>query len=293
MSGSELQRRRVRVGAVEGRVLSAGPDARWEAVVFVHGNPGSCEDWAELVGAVGARQRAVALDLPDFGRTAAPAGFEHSVEGYAGYVEAALRELLIERVHLVLHDFGGPIGLAWATEHPDRLLSITLIDTGILPGYRWHRLARIWRTPLVGEAFQALATRTGFRALLARAEPRGLPLAFVDRMYDDYDRRTRRAVLRLYRSTPEPDAQADAVGERFAARELPALVIWGQHDRDLPVAYAARQRAAFPRAAVHVLPDSGHWPFADAPERVRELLLDFLGSQRAAAQREQVPQMTS
>ena len=77
--------------------------------------------------------RALAFDLPDFGETIAPAGFEHTVPGYAAFVDAALAALGVERVHLVLHDFGGPIGLAWAAANAERLDALTLIDIGILP----------------------------------------------------------------------------------------------------------------------------------------------------------------
>ena len=102
---------------------------------------------ARSLGAVGASGlRAVALDLPDFGETLAPPGFVHDVPGYATFLGEALDVLGVERVHLVIHDFGGPIGLVWAAMNVDAVASVTLIDTGILPGYRWHRLARIWRT---------------------------------------------------------------------------------------------------------------------------------------------------
>ena len=142
----------------------------------MHGNPGSADDW-ERWSAPPARPalRAVAFDLPDFGETLAPPGFEHTAPDYAIFLGEALAALGIERVHLVLHDFGGPIGLIWAAMNPDALAGVTLIDTGILPGYRWHRLARIWRTPVLGEVFQATATRGAFRRLLSRNEPRGLP----------------------------------------------------------------------------------------------------------------------
>jgi len=182
-----VERRRLEVGGASTRLVQAGPADASEAVVFVHGNPGSADDWERLAGAVGATgRRAVAFDLPDFGEASAPPGFRHDVLGYAGFVAAALDRLGIERVHLAIHDFGGPIGLVWAMGHPDALASVTLIDTGILPGYRWHRLARIWRTPVVGELFQAIATRRLFRLLLNRNEPRGLPREFVEKMYDHY-----------------------------------------------------------------------------------------------------------
>lgn len=266
---TQIQRARVQVGPTQVRTLSAGPGDAREAVVFVHGNPGSADDWERLAGAAGQLKRAVAFDLPDFGDTIAPPGFRPSVAAYAAFLGALLEALGIERVHLVAHDFGGPIALTWGMEAPG-LASVTLIDTGVLPGYRWHSLARLWRTPVLGELFQASTTRPGFRWAISRGEPRGLPRAFVERMYDHYDRRTRRAVLALYRATDDPGAVPPAT------RDVPALVIWGEHDRYIPHSYAARQRELFPSADVHVLPASGHWPYADAPETVERLLLDFL-----------------
>jgi pimeloyl-ACP methyl ester carboxylesterase len=268
---------RLDAGGTRSRLLQAGPKNDAEAVVFVHGNPGSADDWEPLVSAVGGiGRRAVALDLPDFGETVAPAGFEHTIEGYATFLDQALETLEVERVHLVVHDFGGPIGLTWAAARPDALVSVTLIDTGVVSGYRWHRLARIWRTPVLGELFQASSTRRAFRWGLSRGEPRGLPRAFVETMCDHYDRRTRRAVLKLYRATDDPAAMSAELIARLAPRDIPALVIWGEHDAYLPCEYAARQRDTFPSADVHVLPLSGHWPYADAPETVERLLLEFL-----------------
>jgi pimeloyl-ACP methyl ester carboxylesterase len=272
-----VRRRRLEVGETSTRLVEAGPAEATAAVVFVHGNPGSADDWEPLVDAVGAvGLRAVAFDLPDFGETIAPAGFEHTVFGYAAFVEAALAALGIERVHVVLHDFGGPIGLAWAAAHAARLASITLVDIGILPGYKWHRMARIWRTPVLGEIFQATTTRGAFRSTLDRSEPRGLPRPFVERMFDHYDRRTRRAVLKLYRATDEPGAPDPQLVAALKAADPPTLVIWGGGDPYLPSSYAERQREFLPRAEVHVLPHSGHWPFADDPAEVERLLLGFL-----------------
>lgn len=281
---SDVERSSLLAGGTRTRLLQAGPAGASEAVVFVHGNPGSADDWERLVGAAaGTGQRALAFDLPDFGETVAPAGFEQSAPGYAEFVGQALAELGVERAHLVLHDFGGPIGLVWAAAHPDALASVTLIDTGFLPGYRWHPMARIWRTPVLGELMQAMTTRSAFRFAQNRIEPRGLPREFVEGMFDHYDRRTRAAVLKLYRATGDPGGMSEALIQAFAGRDVPALVIWGEHDAYLPASYAQRQREVFPSADVHVLPASGHWPFADAPDTVERLLAEFLTEGKAAA----------
>jgi pimeloyl-ACP methyl ester carboxylesterase len=281
---ASLTRRRFEAAGVSSRLIEAGPADASEAVVFVHGNPGSADDWAPLVAAAaGTGRRAVAFDLPDFGETIAAPGFEHSARGYAAFLGAALAALGIERVHLVLHDFGGPIGLVWAEANGERLASVTLIDTGVLPGYQWHRLARVWRTPVLGELFQAITTRSGFRWMIGRGEPRGLPRPFLEAMYDHYDRRTRRAVLKLYRATDDPGGAAAGIAAALAPRDIPALVIWGAGDSYLPASIAPRQRDVFPSAQIHVLPDSGHWPYADAPAEVEALLTGFLAGLGAAA----------
>src|SRR5690348_7408679 len=89
-----LDRSRVPLEGTQPRLIQAGPTDSAEAVVFVHGNIGSADDWAELVAALGrAGRRALAIDLPDFGETIAVPGFEHSVESYAGFLEQALEAL--------------------------------------------------------------------------------------------------------------------------------------------------------------------------------------------------------
>lgn len=279
-----LTRRHFEAAGVSSRLVEAGPPEAAEAVVFVHGNPGSADHWEPLVeAAAGTGRRAVAFDLPDFGETIAAPGFEHSAPGYAAWIDAALAALGIERVHLVLHDFGGPIGLVWAQDNGERLASVTLIDTGVLPGYKWHRLARVWRTPVLGEIFQAMTTRSGFQWLIGRGEPRGLPRPFLESMYDHYDHRTRRAVLALYRATDDPGGAAAGIAAALAPHDIPALVIWGAEDAYLPASMAPRQRDVFPNAAIHVLPDSGHWPYADAPAEVERLLTGFLAGVGAPA----------
>jgi pimeloyl-ACP methyl ester carboxylesterase len=151
-----------------------------------------------------------------------------------------------------------------------------LINIGILPGYHWHYLAKIWRTPVVGEIFNATTTRFGFRALLKHGNPRGMPEPFVDRMYDDLDRGTKRAILKLYRATNDLDGLAGWVARTLQPLNRPALVVWGKHDPYLPVAYAERQRQVFPEAKIEILEGSGHWPFADDPERFAAIAVPFL-----------------
>ncbi len=260
------------------RTYQAGPHQASEAVVFIHGNPGSAADFTGLVEATGPPRRAIAFDLPDFGQSIAAPGFRHTQKEYADFIGEALQALGIRRAHLVLHDLGGAIGLIWASTHTGQVASVTLINTGILAGYKWHRAARGWQTRGVGELMQAVTFRTAFRRTITKAEPHGLPREFVDEMYDNYDRRTRKAVLDIYRDLKKVGKTSKELVPKLAAADLPCLVVWGAGDPYIPASFADRQRSAFPSAQVHILPASGHWPFIDDPPAVTELVTNFLAT---------------
>ena len=82
-------------------------------------------------------------------------------------------------------------------------------------------------------------------------------------MYRHFDRQTRRAVLELYRSTSDFQGLAYLLQRALRPLDLPALVIWGMRDPYIPAHLAERQKRTFPRAQVHCLAMSGHWPFID------------------------------
>jgi pimeloyl-ACP methyl ester carboxylesterase len=250
-------------------------DAR-EAVLFLHGNPGSSEDWVDLLGRTGEFARAVAPDMPGYGKADRPSGFDYTVAGYARHLGGVIAKLGIDRVHLVLHDFGGPWGLTWAADHPKAVASVTLVNIGVLAGYRWHKFARVWRTPVLGEIAQLTVTRFAFRMALNRDNPRPFPTAFLDRMYEDSDWGMKRAVLKLYRATSDIDGMSRAIAERLTPLQLPGLVLWGAGDSYVPARYAAEQAKYFGSAEVHVLEGCGHWPFIDEPEKCAGLIVPFL-----------------
>ncbi len=252
------------------------------AVLLMHGNPGSRADWSLLTETLAPQHRVIAPDMPGFGRAAKPADFDYTVAGYARHIEALLADRGVTRVHLVLHDFGGPWGLAWAAANPTRVASITLINVGIARDYRWHFFARLWRTPLLGEFVMATTTRAGFRFSLRFGNPRGLPPDFVDGMYANFDRGTRRAVLRLYRATSAFGDAADHIVNALRPQDLECLVLWGKQDIYVPWRFAEQQREAFPRAQIRYLDDSGHWPHQDNPDVVNQAIRNFLAPLAAA-----------
>ena len=263
----EVEGVRVHFRRTAGTAGKGGPPT-----VYVHGVPTHSEQWQEFLAR--SDGPAVAYDLPGFGLSERPPPerFEGGVHAQIGLFERLLDELGIGEHKLVVHDWG-VVALAAAVRSPDRVRRLCLLNcVTLLPGYRWHRTARQWRTPLLGE----LSTRLWTRRLLALGlrESRGdwsrHDPAFVDMIWSRLDRGTFDAILRLYRSAPEDELAR--LGEGLGAIRAPALVVWGRRDRYLPARFGRAYAEALPNAELVEVPDAGHWPWLERPELVDRIL---------------------
>ncbi len=135
-------------GANGASAAQPGAGSREAAVpLYVHGVPDNSDLWVDFL----ARGGGLAPDLPGFGRSGKPGSLRYTIEEYADFLESFLAMAGVERVSLVMHDWGA-VGLAFAQRHPERVERVVVINAvPLLPGYRWHRTARIWRTPVLGE----------------------------------------------------------------------------------------------------------------------------------------------
>jgi pimeloyl-ACP methyl ester carboxylesterase len=271
--------RRVRASGVETALFETGPRESAEAVVFIHGTPGNSLDWLGLLGRVPPGARAVAFDVPGFGQADKPWDRAYTLAEGAAWLEAMLDELGVERVHIVGHDNGSITAIEWASRRPRRLASATIFAGGVMIGYEDHYLARQWRTPVQGENLMKITSRQAYYDENQRNNPRPLPREFFDRDYDYFDRATRCAVLKAYRSAPANSEEfARPQAERLRPHDLPALVLWGDKDPFISPQVAQNQREAFPHAEIHIFEATGHWPFVDEEKRSGDLMRRFLGA---------------
>lgn len=244
------------------------------SVLYVHGVPTSSHDWAPFLSVGGG----IAPDLPGFGRSGKRGDGAYTMEGYDRWLERFLDRLEIERFRLLVHDWGG-VGLLLAQRFPERVERLVVMDcVPFLPGYRWHRLARLWRAPGVGELLMGSTNRWSLKQLSreANATPGPMPDRWLDEVMAGWDVGTQRAILRLYRSSP-PEKLALA-GLGLDRLTCPALVVWGEQDPYIPPAFADAYAAALGGPAeVLRLPDAGHWPWLDRPDLVATVT-DFLAA---------------
>ena len=231
--------------------------------LYLHGVPNSSLMWLPFLERTGG----VALDLPGFGGTVKAVTFPYSIAGYDGYVERFLDWLELDRVNLVMHDWGAA-ALAFAERAPQRVERILLINAlPLFDGYSWHRLARVWRTPVLGELWMGCLTPRLLRRTLRGANATALPERELQEIYGQLDFGTQRAILKLYRSV-KPGTLA-AAGQRLDAIDAPALIVWGERDPYIPARAAGQYAGALGgESELVLLSDAGHWPWLDRPDVV-------------------------
>lgn len=241
--------------------------------LLVHGYPNSSYLWRDVMPAISdAGWRAIAPDLPGFGDSeldGRSGTWEEHVEALGRFVE----EHALAPLVLVVHDWGGLIGLRWACEHPEAIRGLVLMGTGFFAAGRWHGMAQAMRSGQMDEAMEQM-TREGFAGLMQQAEPNA-DAAAVDEYFKAFSTaERRRAGLTLYRSgdfeklAPYEDA--------LAALDVPTLVLWGAKDDYAPVAGAHRFAKEIPHAQLVVLDDAGHFLMEDDPDRVGAEIAGFL-----------------
>lgn len=241
-----------------------GQPVRWREadggdppVLYVHGVPTAGWDFEPFLERTGG----IAPDLPGFGASGKRADLEFTPEFYGRWIERFCQWRGLERVRLVVHDWG-VVGLIWAMANPERVERLVVINAvPLLPGYRWHPWARAWRTRWVGEVAMGATNRIAVQRSI------GLGRHFAERVMEGWDLGTQRAILRLYRAA-DPDVLA-ALGTSLDEIDCPALVVWGEDDPYIGKSFASAYAEALGgEARVQLVPGAGHWPWHSEPSVV-------------------------
>jgi len=245
-----------------------------DPVLCVHGWPQSSYVWRHLLPALADSGRAAyAPDLRGFGDSEPdrPGTWERHMDS----IERFRSELGLDRVILVVHDWGGLIGLRWACDHPGAVSALVISNTGFFPNAEWHALAKALQTEGQGETLIDSFSREGLETALS-----GLGSKFDEDALDEYwkaftseDRR--RGLLDLYRSGDF--SKLEPYRGRLAALGVPTLILWGVGDEEYtPVAGAHSFLEMIPEASLVLVDDAGHFVFEAEPQRCVREVLGFL-----------------
>lgn len=207
-----------------------------DPVVLLHGVPVSSFLYRKVLPELaGHGLRGIAFDFPGLGLADRPAGFDYSWSGLARWTGEAIDELGVERCHLVVHDIGGPVGFEWAIDNPERVLSLTALNT-LVDAATFHRpwpmhpfsiggVGELWLKSMMRVPFRQIyyLVGVGDRSAVARAE--------VDAHHALLKREDQgRAFLEIMRGFELSEAKERFFFEGLALRSYPAQVVWGRDD---------------------------------------------------------------
>jgi pimeloyl-ACP methyl ester carboxylesterase len=269
-----------------------GGDAEGPVVVLVHGLGGSHLNWDLLAPLLTGTARVLALDLPGFGRSE-PGGRRASVPANVAVLGRFLDEVVREPAVLVGNSMGGMISILTAAERRNSVRGLVLLDPAI-PGPRkaLDPLVALtfaaYAVPLLGERFlrrnrtrKDAVTRVRETLLLCGVDPDAVPQELIERSVSLLDERKDvegmdRAFLAAARSLLRILADPRRYRRAMAAIDAPVLLIHGDRDRLVQVTAAREIAAAHPGWRYTELPDVGHVPQLQVPERVAKEILGWL-----------------
>ncbi len=246
-----------------------------EPVLMVHGNPTWSFHFRELVRALETTHRCIVPDHVGMGLSDKPRAdrYDYTLGTRVEDLTALMAKLEDTRkVHLVVHDWGGMIGFAWAAQRPERIASLTVMNTAAFPLPKttaFPPALRLTRTPLGallvrgGNAFAETAARV---CVSKRPLPADVRRAYVA-PYGSWADRI--ATLRFVEDIPlAPADRAWSIVAETAARlpeleGVPMLIGWGMKDFVFDAHFLAEWERRFPRADVRRFPDAGHYVIED------------------------------
>jgi haloalkane dehalogenase len=265
-------------------------EGQGEPVVAVHGNPTWSFYYRELVRALRADHRVVVPDHIGCGLSDKPGDdrYPYVLERRIADFGRLMDELRLEGLTLVVHDWGGMIGLAWAAHHPERVRRLVILNTAAfhLPrskSFPWQ----LWAVrdtplgPLLVRGLNAFARGAARVACTRKPMPRPVRDAYCA-PYDSWADRI--ATLRFVQDIPLAPSDrgygivSDTASRLDVFRDRPVLICWGERDFVFDNHFLEEWRRIYPQAEVHAFADCGHYILEDAAEEIIPLLRGFLES---------------
>ncbi|WP_457206158.1 alpha/beta fold hydrolase [Nocardioides sp. P5_C9_2] len=265
-------------------VTGSGP-----ALLLLHGLGCDHTTWAPVIESLARRYTVIAPDLLGHGESDKPRA-DYSVGGYANGMRDLLTVLGIDRVSVVGHSFGGGVAMQFAYQFPERTERLILVASGGL-GPEVTPAIRAITTPGFQQAMGLLTLpgvrhvgTTGMRALAATRVRAARDLGELAAIYDSFkDRRTRAAIRHVVRAVVDWRGQIVTMSDRaYLTDAMPMCVVWGRNDQVLPVRHAANAAVLAPSARVEIIPNAGHFPHKDHPQRFVKIVNDFIRSTEPA-----------
>ncbi|MGY2702942.1 pimeloyl-ACP methyl ester carboxylesterase [Nocardioides sp. HB32] len=260
------------------------------AVLLLHGLGCDHTTWESVIETLARRYTVIAPDLLGHGQSDKPRA-DYTLGGFANGMRDLLTVLGIDKATVIGHSFGGGVAMQFAYQFPERTERLMLVASGglgpdVSPAIRaistpgFHQVMSVLTLPGIRHAGKA-----GLRALSATGLSLTRDLDEVAEIYDTFrDPQARHAVRHVVRAVVDWQGQIVTMADRaYLTEAMPMWVVWGRNDRVIPVRHANAAAQLAPNARVEVIPDSGHFPHKDHPQRFARIVNDFIRTTEPAS----------
>ena len=251
-------------------------------LLLLHGMAGSSLTWVPAMTLLQSDYTVLAPDFLGHGASEKPLG-DYSLGNFASAMRDFLNLLGIDRATVVGQSWGGGVAMQFAYQFPERCERLVLVDAGGL-GREVNRILRLLTLPgaeyVMPALFPAFVRNWG-DPVVRLFGGRGFRNSQAAEMWRSYksltDAESRHAFVRTLRSVIDPGGQSvSAVDRLYLTAHMPTLIVWGDHDRIIPVDHAYLAHEAIPDSRLEVMEGVGHYPHVEEPVRFVEILTDFL-----------------
>ncbi|MNK01146.1 Haloalkane dehalogenase [compost metagenome] len=262
----------------QGQQISFLDQGTGEAILIVHGTPTNSSEYQEIIEELSRNYRCVAIDHLGFGQSEKPEGGDYSIQAHQDRLIALLKHLNLKTFHLVVHDFGGVIGLPLTRNADFKIKSVTMLNSWLWPLIETEPQMKSQKWLLSSGIFPFLYRQLNFspKFLVKLGWGTKKPLSkerhrfYIEQFPKKTDRAGAVGFLRALFDFENPCwKQADTISKMT---ETPLQIIWGKSDKLISTRSLERWKKLLPKAQIHEFENVGHFVAEEAPEEVAKLI---------------------
>lgn len=265
---------------INGEKMHYIDEGQGEILLFIHGTPSWSFDFRNIIKNLSSRYRCIAIDHIGFGLSDKPKNYDYTTQNHSKNLEKFIFAQNLTNITLIVHDFGGPIGLNVAMNHPNKFIKFVILNSWLWSSAAdpdFIKLKGILNSPLLPLLYRYFNFSPRFL----------LPRSFGDKKISKHILRhytkpfpkksTRNGPLAFAKSLSQDQDWFEGLwNKKHSISKKPSLFIWGMKDPILKPHYLEKFTSGFPNSETIKLDTCGHFPQEEEPEKVSEAIIDFV-----------------
>lgn len=254
-----------------------------DVVLFLHGTPTWSFLYRNIIKGISGNYRCIAPDYIGFGLSDKPEQWEYNIRDHTKNLESLIETLNLDNITLVLHDFGGPVGLPWAIQNHEKVKKIVLFNTWL-----WSQEEEVTfkknKKILQSSFFHWIYKRFNFSARFLIKEAAGNSEFLTSEIKNHYTSPFSKPAERmgtigfLDALLYENEYFEEQFSKMEVLKEKPVLLLWGMKDKYISKNYLSKWKNFFSNATVRKFEASGHWVMEEEPKRTLREIREFLNN---------------